>query len=737
MVVLQNMPKMSRMVGWIGAMIIVVILAAATIAVVAIRDQEIEDWRLQMSNMSLILAEHTSQTIFSAYVVLDSVAEHVRLAKVTDQASFRARLATPEMFRMLREKIRGLPQVDVASIIAANGDNINFSRAYPIPPINLAERDYFKAHLDKPGLGDFISQPVRNKGNGKWTFYISRRLNDEQGQFLGLVLVGISVEVFTSFYERVARNLGEGASISLFRDDLTLLTRWPHKDEVIGTVNRTGSAYDVIEVLKQDEGVVLRDTPRFSSGERELRVAAVRKVEHYPLVMAIVATDDLFLAGWRRSAWLIAGVSIVGAITLLIGLFILVRNLRQREANMADMESLKLAAEAANLAKSSFLATMSHEIRTPMNGILGMAQLLLMPEVSESEQREYARTIQNSGQTLLTLLNDILDLSKVEAGKLELKPSAFDPRAIIEEVASLFAASAAAKRLSLITQWHGPAGQRYRADPIRLRQILTNLISNAIKFTQQGSIRVEAREIEREGAWAWLELAVIDSGMGIAPEKRPLLFKPFSQLDSSATRQFGGTGLGLSIVRSLAELMGGEAGVESQPGQGARFWVRIKAEPLRDDEESRRVERPAAVAAASLDSAAGQVLVVEDNPTNRKVVEAMLRKLNIRSTSVENGQLAVESIRQGMRPDLVLMDIQMPVMDGLRATTLIRQWEAETGQPPRPIIALTAGAFEEDRQQCLAAGMDDFMAKPLNLKDLEKMLGKWGRKAVTSEPGEA
>ena len=733
---LQNMPKMSRMVGWIGAMIIVVILAAATIAVVAIRDQEIEDWRLQMSNMSLILAEHTSQTIFSAYVVLDSVAEQVRLAKVTDQASFRARLATPEMFRMLREQIRGLPQVDVASIIAANGDNINFSRAYPIPPINLAERDYFKAHLAKPGLGDFISQPVRNKGNGKWTFYISRRLNDEQGQFLGLVLVGISVEVFTNFYERVARNLGEGASISLFRDDLTLLTRWPHKDEVIGTVNRTGSAYDVIEVLKQDEGVVLRDTPRFSSGERVLRVAAVRKVEHYPLVMAIVATDDLFLAGWRRSAWLIAGVSIVGAITLLIGLFILVRNLRQREANMAEMESLKLAAEAANLAKSSFLATMSHEIRTPMNGILGMAQLLLMPEVSEGEQREYARTIQNSGQTLLTLLNDILDLSKVEAGKLELKPSAFDPRGIIEEVASLFAASAAAKRLSLITQWYGPTGQRYRADPIRLRQILTNLISNAIKFTQQGSIRVEAREIEREGAWARLELAVIDSGMGIAPEKRPLLFKPFSQLDSSATRQFGGTGLGLSIVRSLAELMGGEAGVESQPGQGARFWVRIKAEPLRDDEESRRVERPVTVA-APLDSAAGQVLVVEDNPTNRKVVEAMLRKLNIRSTSVENGQLAVESIRHGMRPDLVLMDIQMPVMDGLRATTLIRQWEAETGQPPRPIIALTAGAFEEDRQQCLAAGMDDFMAKPLNLKDLEKMLGKWGRQAVVSEPGEA
>jgi len=721
----QGKPNMSRLVGWFGSVIIIAMLAAAAIAIMVTRDQEIEDWRQQMGSLSLILAEHTSQTIFSAYVVLDSVAEHVRRAEVTDQASFRAKLATPQMFQMLREQIRGLPQIDVASIIAANGDNINFSRAYPIPPINLAERDYFKAHLNNPGLGDFISQPVRNKGNGKWTFYISRRLNDDKGQFLGLVLVGISVEVFTNFYERVARNLGEGASISLFRDDLTLLTRWPHKDEAIGTVNRTGSAYDVIEVLKQDEGVVLRDTPRFSTGVRELRVSAIRKVEHYPLVMAVIATDDLFLAGWRRSAWLIAAVSIVGALALLIGLLILVRNLRQREANMVEMERLKLAAEAANLAKSSFLATMSHEIRTPMNGILGMAQLLLMSGVSENEQREYARTILNSGQTLLTLLNDILDLSKVEAGKLELNPTVFDPKSVIEEVASLFAAPAEAKGLSLVAQWIGPVGQRYRADPIRLRQILTNLISNAIKFTGQGSVRVEGREIGREEGNALLELVVIDSGPGIAPDMQPLLFKPFSQLDSSATRQFGGTGLGLSIVRSLAELMGGEVGVDSLPGQGARFWVRIKAECLGENEDGRLVERQIAVAAPVEPAAADQVLVVEDNPTNRKVVEAMLRKLNVPRASVGNGQLAVEAIMSGMRPALVLMDIQMPVMDGIEATTQIRQWEAENGQPPLPIIALTAGAFEEDRQQCLAVGMDDFMTKPLNLGELEKMLNKW------------
>ncbi len=844
-----------------GLCVMVATIAGAASIIFQARQSEIDTWKVNVSNLSTTLAEHTEQSFKAADLVLQSIQAKADDLGIADDADLRQQMGTRSVFETLRDKMAGVPQIDVVAVVSSSGDIVNFSRTWPVPALNVADRDYFQELTKAAYPGVFLSKPVQNRGTGAMTFYLARQIHGRYGKPAGIVIVGLSSQFYQDFFRAVSPS--GAATLSLIRSDGVLLAREPIDTETIGASFASRPAFRDV-VARVSAGAVLMDgRPLPDGGTGPLRIAAPRRLSDYPVISNITLDESAVLLNWRahsRMIVLLSGflVAIVLFATFLVASLLrgqdqtlaqltdahrraeteaaektqLLADLRGSEARLLEKSSAlevtlenmeqgllmigpdgiipvcnrraiemldlpeealsgtykfddllahqwrigefaltdselkgfvrgggikdvpdvyerlrpngttievrsiplkggglvrtysdvtdrnrtaallvaaKEHAEAASRAKSDFLANMSHEIRTPMNGILGMNALLLDSGLNE-QQFKYASMAYESGEAMLRVINDILDISKLEAGKVELEVLEFDLAELAGSVAGLLGRRAEENGVALTVTIDPALPHRFRGDPTRLRQILLNLISNGIKFTRNGSVRLTVTPVA-----GGTRFEVVDTGSGIAADALGRLFEKFTQADSSITRRHGGTGLGLAICRELVELMGGRIGVTSQLGSGSCFWFELPTAALAAGSAAGTAENPPPASASVPRRRVLNVLVGEDNPINQQVVRAMLTRAGHTMRIVGNGEDVVRAVGEGGF-DVVLMDVQMPLLDGLEATRKIRDMGPPKGSIP--IVAVTADAMTGARDHYVRAGMDGYLAKPLRFRDL-------------------
>jgi signal transduction histidine kinase/CheY-like chemotaxis protein/HPt (histidine-containing phosphotransfer) domain-containing protein len=585
-----------------------------------------------------------------------------------------------------------------------NADGYVFANSVGAPPgLNLGDRKYFLALKAGPTSTPVISEAIKGRVSRKWGIQIARRIDLADGTFGGMIVANLGLaENFENFYQLIG--LGQGSLISLRDGDNRIMVRYPVVTEVLGTVATGSAGTEAIRsgLSGREESLVVSK----SAIDGVVRITATRKLPGTALFAIVGIPRDAAFVAWYRDLT-VAILMILAFAATARGLVAAVRSREQSLGELAHAKELVAEhATAANVAKSSFLANMSHEIRTPLNGVLGMARIGQRESHGRGRSEEIFTRILDAGEHLLGVINDILDFSKIEAGKLSIETRPMRLATAIDTAVDLIAERAAAKRLDLKVSVSPDLPKWVIGDAMRIRQILVNLLSNAVKFTQHGCVKLNVQRMESD---VWF--AVSDEGIGIEQDKVSRLFRPFEQADASTTRKYGGTGLGLAISNNLASLMGGSIRVVSAPEQGSTFVLSL---PLPEvDAPANEEATDVALIGTSQRLAGVRILAAEDNEMNLLVLEDLLCHEGVRLTVVRNGRLAVAAVEGGGLFDIVLMDVQMPEMDGLEATTRMRRIA-----PDLPIIGLTAHALAEEHAQCRDAGMNDVATKPIDVDKL-------------------
>ena len=668
---------------------------------------------VETGNLAHVLEEHALAMIQKIDLAAVDVLGHLNAEdmRVSPGDHLRDSPRSKVLNALLKDKIAGLGEADVINIANAAGDVV-YSSQEILPAVNVADRNHFLVVRENPAAGLVFSAPLLSRTLGTWAIVLTRRMSFDDGRFAGAVLVTIQLTSLERFYRSL--NIGRHGAVLMRDGEMRLLARHPLLNANMGV------AMPDHPLLRQKESAVsVGNYVEISPADGVRRLYSFRKVGQYPLyVLAAFAVEDYLSEWWRHVVWYgLAGLVMVAVTRALAGIarrsiasqIKAERALEQQnehlerivEERTRDLDAARAAAEAANQAKSAFLASMSHELRTPLNAILGFAQLMARRGGLSPETERQVAKIERAGSHLLTLINSVLSISRIEAGKVEMVSEPFSIRESIANVAAMIHGDADAKGLEFHIEFVDDVPESVLGDEGHFRQILINLLTNAVKYTDQG--RIVLRIARRANDYRF---DVVDTGPGIAPEYLERVFQPFFKLESTSQRSEG-VGLGLAISREYAVLMGGALLLDSEVGRGSTFSLRVNFVECEKHSEA----LPVSGYKLDLRTAVPRILVVDDEENSRELARDLLADAGFDVMTVQSGIEAIDRFPD-WRPDLILTDLCMPVLDGFDTVRRIRAMPE--GRRVK-IVALTANVFEEGRKAAFDAGCDAILFKPLDV----------------------